>query len=852
VSAGLTLEERLAVAQSEGLGPNLRRWLAFAGYADGTPYELQALKVRPRAGSDYRPNKFAHVDSLDAGIKLLESGERFDCPGLYTIANPLRPGVATREQLNSWHQMAKGESTTDDDIAARRFLIVDIDAERAKNTSASDEEMACTIPLALRIYEHLAAIVEGDDALAYAHTGNGRMIIVRLNDLAEHDAAPLIRGVVQSIARAFLSAGAHVDITITDAKRLLPAWGSTKRKGLSGIAERPHRRTAIITPELVVPLGLAQLETLHETLRTDADGNPATASRRERKPSAGKSASPSAFSAGGAPRFNRANAVDVEEVIERLNLRDGEALQCPGCGSTDGVSVFANGLKCFHNRCAERGTPKRRGFRTVVDLVAEVLRVEPLDAVGRVEEWFGLGTPHSVTERQRPRPDPSPPQTTSNAPPPSDVRSTCTPWPKPIAEAAFHGLAGEFVRLIDAETESDPVAVLAQVLVFFGNVIGRRAHFVVESEKHFAKLFIVLVGPSAKGRKGTSLSRVLYLFRLADQDWAKARVTKAGLSSGEGLIHHVRDPVENDKDGGDGDGGDPGISDKRLLVVQTEFATVCEVMKRQGNTLSSTVRQAWDDSDLGTLTKTSAEKATGTHISIIGHITRDEVRQKLDKTEAANGFANRFLYFATTRSKELPFGGRDVDLTDIADRLADAIRFGQATGRVEFDESAAALWAQVYAHLSRDRWGMAGSITERAEAQTRRVAMIYALLDRCDRIQEVHLKAALAFWAYAEESAYSIWGDKSGNDAADEILLLLRDAPGGLTRTEIRNHFQRHGAGVPTAIKMLLERGVVRIEKDPSTGGRAGERIFAVAANRGDDWWRPENMKGDANERREA
>jgi len=45
-------------------------------------------------------------------------------------------------------------------------------------------------------------------------------------------------------------------------------------------------------------------------------------------------------------------------------------------------------------------------------------------------------------------------------------------WPA-IDEAAFHGLAGDIVRAIDPHTEADRVAMLGQLLAYFGNVIGR-------------------------------------------------------------------------------------------------------------------------------------------------------------------------------------------------------------------------------------------------------------------------------------------------------------------------------------------------------------------------------------------
>jgi hypothetical protein len=77
-------------------------------------------------------------------------------------------------------------------------------------------------------------------------------------------------------------------------------------------------------------------------------------------------------------------------------------------------------------------------------------------------------------------------------------------WPTPVDHAALHGPAGEFVVLTEPHTESDPMALLAQFLVWFGTAIGRTAHYAVEASRHFGNEFVVLVGPSSKGRKGSS------------------------------------------------------------------------------------------------------------------------------------------------------------------------------------------------------------------------------------------------------------------------------------------------------------------------------------------------------------
>ena len=219
-----------------------------------------------------------------------------------------------------------------------------------------------------------------------------------------------------------------------------------------------------------------------------------------------------------------------------------------------------------------------------------------------------------------------------------------TGWPTPPASAALYGPAGEFVERTSPHTESDPMALLAQFLVAFGAAAGRNVHYAVEATSHHLNEFVILVGPSGKGRKGSSWDHVAALLSEVDRDFTQ-RCVSSGLASGEGLIWEVRD--------------DPGQQpDKRRLVLESEFAQVLKVLAREGNTLSPVVRNAWDGKTLQTISKNSPVRAQEAHISIVGHITKDELLRFVSGTELANGFFNRFLVIAVQRSQELPFGGR--------------------------------------------------------------------------------------------------------------------------------------------------------------------------------------------------
>lgn len=403
-------------------------------------------------------------------------------------------------------------------------------------------------------------------------------------------------------------------------------------------------------------------------------------------------------------------------------------------------------------------------------------------------------------------------------------------WPAPIHPAALIGLAGEFVGTLEPHTEADPHAVLLLFLAAFGNAAGPAAHFVAQGSLHPGRVWPVLVGETAGGRKGSAWATVREVLRRVDDRWA-GNCIASGLSSGEGLIWAVRDPITKEKRDKAGVVEsfveDAGVEDKRLLTVEEEFTAVLKVAGREGNTVSDLLRKAWDSGHLRSLTKNSPARATGAHVTVTAHVTRADLKKHLAETDALNGFGNRFLWLAVRRSKKLPFGGElhRMDLSPLVRRIELALDHARETKEVGFAEAARPLWVRAYDALAIERPGLLGAITQRAEAQVVRLALLYALLDGAAVIEVPHLKAALAVWDYCERSASYIFGDAIGDSTADRILDELRAAGSrGLTGTEIRDLFQRHATRqrLADALDLLVRQG--RASQAKEATGEAGGR----------------------------
>jgi len=536
------------------------------------------------------------------------------------------------------------------------------------------------------------------------------------------------------------------------------------------------------------------------------------------------------------------NGEDRDRILAKLEERglvlralgNGKhALRCPWesehttpvkDGDTSTVYVQAHfdgrihdGFKCLHGHCTHRG------LKDLLDFLEPPVEIF---AGGRKITYGGTGTTNGQVGHEGTT---GHTDQTDSAAPLEDIEPK---WPEPLAAEAFYGLAGEFVRMVEPHSEADPAALLVQFLVAFGHLVGRAAggpFHPVEGDRHYAHLFALIVGATSSSRKGTSWGRVRRIFELVPE-WVPP---VSGLSTGEGLKFHVRDArYKKDKDGVEVC-VDEGVEDKRLLALSVEFAGVLAVAERHESTLSTTIREGWDTGSLRTLTKNDPVVATGAHISIIGHITLEELRRRLTDLMVANGLLNRFLVVAAKRSKALPHGGGDLALKDLmllADQVYKRAEAARTFTQVDLAPAARPIWEAAYDELTADRRGLYGAATARGAPLAKRLAMIYALLDGRQAIGAEHLTAALALWRYCDASVAYIFGEALGDPLADQILAMLRQAgEKGMTRTEISNALGRNAKAdkLDAALDILSRQGKVSGEQE-STGGRPTRRWRAT------------------------
>ena len=359
--------------------------------------------------------------------------------------------------------------------------------------------------------------------------------------------------------------------------------------------------------------------------------------------------------------------------------------------------------------------------------------------------------------------------------------------------AMFYGLVGDVARAGARGKEVNEVAVGAAYISWLSAMVGSDIYLPIGDTEHSLNLFLLHVGRTASGGKGESIQLTRRLDAYIRADHAQetdvnalgplGKIHTGGLSTREGLATLIHDGFKrtNKEE-------EPAVEDKRLWVFEPEFQNVLSQNKREGNTLSSALRDVFDGGSIKPATKSQSVWATDPHIALHGGITPGELRQGLESREITNGFANRFLIFWAERTRLVP-NPQPTDATlikELGERTKEVIalatggfphrtRTSRHTRRMTMTPAAAALWEELYGPLkARDPSETVTALLERRAPITVRLAGIFAVTDLTVLIDERHLAAAYAWSQYHQASVRWVFSDQQERQQGAEVSLRRR------------------------------------------------------------------------------
>lgn len=375
------------------------------------------------------------------------------------------------------------------------------------------------------------------------------------------------------------------------------------------------------------------------------------------------------------------------------------------------------------------------------------------------------------------------------------LRHRNTPEPDP---ECLYGLVGEVALAGSDDTETNPYAIAANFMAYLSCAVGRGVYLPIGNTRHHARLFCLHIGRSGRGRKGDALSLVFRIdetLRAKDAAFAP-QVHRGGLSTREGLAALIHDSYRQGRQ------DVPAIEDKRLWVVESEFANVLHQGRRDGNTLSAALRDCWDGVDLKPATKSNRIYASDPHVCLSGAISPGELTGLMTARELTNGFANRFLMIWAERTRMQPFPKETPQpvVEHLARRALDVLAFVGADRyqdrhhlRMGLSPQAQSQYSQLYrGELNGDLGdGTISALLERRAPMLLRLAMLLALTDLQTCIDVPHIDAAAAWIRYATASVRYVFVSAAEEakqakvlELSNRVLIFLRER-GQASRSQI-------------------------------------------------------------------
>jgi hypothetical protein len=406
--------------------------------------------------------------------------------------------------------------------------------------------------------------------------------------------------------------------------------------------------------------------------------------------------------------------------------------------------------------------------------------------------------------------------------------------PAPPTSPMFIGPLGELTRLIAPHVPWDPIGFHMQALVIIGNYLGYRPYVAEGATRRRSNLFLALIGGTGSG-KGSSLAWVNWMMSAIDSTYMDDRVV-AALDSGQGLLRKITDPVYAIDKNGKEVLSMEGSTDKRVIYIEEELGQLFTKMLSQDK-IEKMVTKGWDSGVMETVTKHESMRCATPHASIIGHITPDELYDRLETRLVENGFSNRWLYVLIKPTQILDLEPQPHEL-DGALQLATEI--GKQVRQVADDPSAEEFTLSsdamdLFRETSRFMYdhrptGAMQKQVVRWRPQMFKLSLVYAAMDGKTTIEAEHFAAARSAWAYNARSARAFFGGMTGDSNADKFMAMWK-AIGfdSITLSDVSDLFSKNLAAVKRdkMLNQLQRDGVLTISQGES-GPNGGRRPYLV------------------------
>ena len=209
--------------------------------------DSELVEIRFLGNNKTASGYYKNIENLVRDVERMDAEGKFQ---IYFTLNCIEESCYSREQCEKVVWKPKN-TTTDNDIKGRYWILIDLDPKRPSGTSSSNEEYEKAHIKAVEVYRYLMDM--GFYEPVVCSSGNGWHLLLPCKIGISAETNEVVNKFLKVLSMLFSDESIDIDVKVGNPARICKLYGTMAKKG-TNIPERPHRMARIVkTPTELKP-----------------------------------------------------------------------------------------------------------------------------------------------------------------------------------------------------------------------------------------------------------------------------------------------------------------------------------------------------------------------------------------------------------------------------------------------------------------------------------------------------------------------------------------------------------------------------------------------------------------------
>ena len=207
----------------------------------------ELVEIRFLGNNKTASGYYKNIENLVRDVERMDAEDKFQ---IYFTLNCIEDSCYGREQCEKVIWKPKN-TTTDNDIKGRYWILIDLDPKRPAGTSSSNDEYEKAHIKAVEVYRYLMDM--GFYEPVVCSSGNGWHLLLPCKIGISTETNDVVNKFLKVLSMLFSDDSIDIDVKVGNPARICKLYGTMAKKG-TNIPERPHRMARIVkTPAELKP-----------------------------------------------------------------------------------------------------------------------------------------------------------------------------------------------------------------------------------------------------------------------------------------------------------------------------------------------------------------------------------------------------------------------------------------------------------------------------------------------------------------------------------------------------------------------------------------------------------------------